>query len=171
MLSSDGLLSCEIPIRFLTHINLSSLVTAAKARDEKKGGSGTDGGVGDIEGWPLAIPGEDEIEEIDDVAVENAVCEVAEHSGYKQGVAREGEIQCGLGSSMLVPILLPGRGVAFVVVAVLDAPVTSDGLGGTGLVFLHRQAGEEDAGVALEGLGGFFLAPVALHGNGATGAG
>ena len=89
----------------------------------------------------------------------------------KQGVAREGEVQCGLGSSMLVPILLPGRGVAFVVVAVLDAPVTSDGLGGTGLVFLHRQAGEEDAGVALEGFGGFFLAPVAPHGNGATGAG
>ena len=88
----------------------------------------------------------------------------------KQGIAREGEIEGGFWSSMLVAILLPGRGIAFVVVAVLDAPVTSDGLGGTGLVFLHRQAGEEDAGVALESLGGFFFAPVAFHGNGATGS-
>ncbi len=74
----------------------------------------------------------------------------------KQSVAREGEIEGGLGSSMLVAILLPGRGVAFVVVAVLDAPVTSDGFGGTGLVLLHRQAGEEDAGVALEVFFAFF---------------
>jgi hypothetical protein len=39
----------------------------------------------------------------------------------RQGVAREGEVQ-GVGSAMPVTILLPGRGVSFVVVAVLDAP-------------------------------------------------
>ena len=88
----------------------------------------------------------------------------------KQGVAREGEVQSGVGSAMPVTIFLPGRGVSFVVVAVLNAPVTSDGFCGTGF-FVHRQAGEEDTGVALGGLRVFFFAPVALHGNGATGSG
>ena len=45
----------------------------------------------------------------------------------KQGVARKGEVQGGFGSTMLVAIFLPGRGVAFVVVAVLDAPVFAGG--------------------------------------------
>jgi hypothetical protein len=68
----------------------------------------------------------------------------------KQGVAREGEVQSGLGSAMPVTILLQGRGVSFVVVAVIDAPLTSDGFCGSEF-FVHRQAGEEDAGVALGG--------------------
>ena len=88
----------------------------------------------------------------------------------KQGVAREGEVEGGVGSAMPVTIFLPGRGVAFVVVAVLDAPVTSDGLCGTGF-FVHRQSGMEDTGVALEGLWVFVFPPLALHGNGATGSG
>jgi hypothetical protein len=43
----------------------------------------------------------------------------------KQGIARERQGESGLGSSMPVPVFLPGGGVAFVVVAVLDAPVLS----------------------------------------------
>lgn len=54
---------------------------------------------------------------------------------------------------MLVAIFLPGRGVAFVVV--LNAPVFAGGLRGTGLFFLN-QTGDEDTGVALEGLRVFF---------------
>ena len=88
----------------------------------------------------------------------------------KQGVARECQVQSGIGSSMPVPILLPGGGVAFVVVAVLDAPVLAGGLGGAGL-FFREQAGEEDAGMAFEGLRFFLFAPVALHGHGTTGTG
>lgn len=78
-----------------------------------------------------------------------------ERNDGKQGVACEGEVQSGVGSAMPVAILLPGRGVAFVVVAVLYAPVTSDGLYRTGF-FLHQQAGEEETGVALEDLRVFF---------------
>jgi hypothetical protein len=59
----------------------------------------------------------------------------------KQGIAHRGEIQGGVGSEMPVAIFLPSRGLAFVVAAVLDAPVTSDSLCGTGF-FVHRQAGE-----------------------------
>jgi len=43
----------------------------------------------------------------------------------KQGIARERQIESGLGSSMPVPVFLPGGGVAFVVVAGVDAPVIS----------------------------------------------
>ena len=88
----------------------------------------------------------------------------------KQGIAGEGQIESGLGSSMPVPVFLPGGGVAFVVVAVLDAPVLADSLSGTGF-FFPPQAGEEDAGMAFEGLRFFLFAPVALHGHGATGTG
>ena len=87
----------------------------------------------------------------------------------KQGIAREGQIESGLGSSMPVPVFLPGGGVAFVVVAVLDTPVFAGGLSGTGF-FFRAQTGEEDAGMAFEGLRFFLFAPVALHGHGATGA-
>ncbi len=88
----------------------------------------------------------------------------------KQGIASEGQIESGLGSSMPVPVFLPGRGVAFVVVAVLDAPVFAGGLCGTGF-FFRPQAGEEDAGMASGRLRVFLFAPVALHGHGGTGAG
>ena len=57
---------------------------------------------------------------------------------------------------MSVPIFLPGGGVAFVVIAVLDAPVLANGAGGTGF-FFRFQAGKEDAGMALGRLVGVFL--------------
>lgn len=88
----------------------------------------------------------------------------------KQGIASEGQIESGLGSAMPVPVFLPDGGVAFVVVAVFDAPVFADGLCGTGF-FFRPQAGEEDAGMAFERLRFFLFAPVALHGHGGAGAG
>lgn len=88
----------------------------------------------------------------------------------QEGIASECQIQSGAGSSMPVAVFLPGGGVTFVVVAVLDAPVSADGLSGTGF-FFRAQAGEEDAGMAFEGMRVFLFAPVALHGHGATGAG
>ena len=68
---------------------------------------------------------------------------------------------------MPVAILLPSGCVAFVMVAVLDTPMPTDGAGGTGF-FFRSQAGEEDAGMALAGLRFFLVAPVAHHGYGAT---
>jgi hypothetical protein len=56
----------------------------------------------------------------------------------RQGVAREDEVQSGVGSAMHVTILLLGRGVSFVVVTVLDAPVTSDSFCGTGFSSTDR---------------------------------
>lgn len=88
----------------------------------------------------------------------------------KEGIARESQIESGLGSSMPVPVFLPGGGVTFVVVAILDAPVSADGLGGTGF-FFRSQAGEEEAGMAFEGMGVFLFDPVAPHGHGGAGAG
>lgn len=61
----------------------------------------------------------------------------------KQGIAREGQIESGLRSSM--SIFLPGGSVAFVVVAVLDAPVLAGGLCGAGFFFLP-QAGKGRGG-------------------------
>ena len=89
----------------------------------------------------------------------------------EQDVAGEGEVEGSFWSAMSVPIFLPGGGVAFVVIAVLDAPVLANGAGGTGF-FFRFQAGKEDAGMALGRLVGVFLfLPVALHGDGGAGAG
>jgi len=74
----------------------------------------------------------------------------------EQGVACERQIESGPWSS--VPVFLPGGGVAFVMVAILDAPVFASGLGGTGF-FFPPQAGEEDAGVAFGRLRFFLFAP------------
>ena len=88
----------------------------------------------------------------------------------KEGIARESQIEGGLGSSMPVPVFLPGGGVTFVVVAILDAPVSADGLSGTGF-FFRSQVGEEEAGMAFEGMRAFLFDPVALHGHGGAGTG
>lgn len=86
----------------------------------------------------------------------------------KQGIAGERQIQSGLGPSMAVPVFLPGGGVAFVVVAVFNAPVSACGPCGTGF-FLCPKAGKEDAGVAPGRLGLFLFAPIALNGHGGAG--
>ena len=57
--------------------------------------------------------------------------------------------------------------IPFVVVAVFDTPMSAGGAGGTGF-FFRPQAGEEDAGMILEGLGFFLIAPLAVHGHGGT---
>lgn len=87
----------------------------------------------------------------------------------KQGIAGEGQIQSGLWPSMPVAIFLPSGRVAFVVVAVFNAPVPAHGSGGTGFL-LNPEAGEEEARMALEGLRFFLLAPVALDSYGGAGA-
>ncbi len=56
-----------------------------KAGYQEEGGGGADGGVGDIERWPVTIPREDDIEKIDNITVEDAVGEVSKHAGDKQG--------------------------------------------------------------------------------------
>ena len=64
-----------------------------------------------------------------------------------------------------LPVFLPGAGVAFVVVAVFHRPVSAHGAGGAGF-FLHAEAGEEVAGVAvLPPERVFLLRPVALDGD------
>jgi hypothetical protein len=95
---------------------------------------------------------------------------LVERNNGQQGIARQCQVECGIGSSMPVAILLPRGGVAFVVVAVLDAPMLAGSASGTGF-FFRPQAGEEDAGVALEGLGFFLIAPLAVHSHGGTCAG
>jgi hypothetical protein len=59
-----------------------------------------------------------------------------ERDDGQEGVSREGEVECGVGSSMAVTVFLPEGGIALVMVAVFDAPVPPDGRGGTG--FLMR---------------------------------
>jgi len=44
----------------------------------------------------------------------------------QQGIACEGEIQSSLGASVAMMVFLPYTGVALVMVAVFDAPVTPD---------------------------------------------
>ena len=88
----------------------------------------------------------------------------------KQGIARECQIESGLGSSMPMPVFLPSGGVAFVVIAVLDAPVLASGSGGTGF-FFRPKAGEEDSGMALGDLRFFLFAPVAPYAHCGAGAG
>jgi hypothetical protein len=94
-----------------------------------------------------------------------------EGDNCQQGVAREREIQSGVGSSMPVTILLPGGGVAFVMIAVFYRPVLARG-GGGARFFFGSKTGEEDAGVALKGLAGIaLLGPLALHEHCGAGAG
>lgn len=62
---------------------------------------------------------------------------------------------------MPMPILLPSRGIALVMVSVLDAPVPSGSLSGAQF-FFHWQAGEENAGMTL-GEVLFCVAPIALY--------
>ena len=72
---------------------------------------------------------------------------------------------------MPVTILLPGGSIAFVMIAVFDRPVLTRGSGGT-CFFFGSKTGEEDAGVALEGLAGIaLLGPLALYAHYGAGAG
>ena len=64
----------------------------------------------------------------------------------QQHVAGEGQIERGLGFSMTMPVLLPGAGVAFVMVAVFTGGVHAPPHG-TGFCF-HLKAREEKAGAA-----------------------
>ena len=68
------------------------------------------------------------------------------HEGQKD-VARQRQIERGVGFAMPVPVFLPGAGVALVMVAVFHRPVFPHGPGGAGF-FFRMKAGEEDAEVA-----------------------
>ena len=59
----------------------------------------------------------------------------------QQDVARQRQVECGLGSAMAVPVFLPRAGVAFVVVAVFHRPVFAHGPGGAGLFSPTCRAG------------------------------
>lgn len=87
----------------------------------------------------------------------------------QQGVAGERQVERGFGPAMAVAVFLPRGCVAFVVVAVLDAPVLPGGPRGTGF-FLDPKAGEEDPGVAPGRCGVFLLDPIAAHGHRGAGA-
>ena len=71
---------------------------------------------------------------------------------------------------MAMAIFLPGGGVAFVVVAILDGPVTARSLCGAGFVF-GAEAGEEEAGMGLFFLRVLLLCPLPHDGKRATCAG
>ena len=80
----------------------------------------------------------------------------------QEHVAGQGEIECGVGFAMAVPVFLPEAGIPFVVVAVFHRPMLAGGVGGPGLLG-GGEAGEEEAGVAFTGLQrSLFLGPVAL---------
>jgi len=88
----------------------------------------------------------------------------------EQGVACEREIESRVWPSMAVAVFLPSGSVAFVVVAVFDAPVLAGGSCGARFIF-DPEAGEEYARVALGGaLWVFFRRPFALHGDCRPGA-
>ena len=53
----------------------------------------------------------------------------------QQDVARQRQVECGLGSAMAVPVFLPRAGVAFVVVAVFHRPRVRARPGGRGSFF------------------------------------
>ena len=53
----------------------------------------------------------------------------------QKDVAGQRQIQRGVGFAMAVTVLLPGTGVAFVVVAVFHRPVFAHGACGAGLFF------------------------------------
>ena len=76
----------------------------------------------------------DEVEGFGGVAVVKfkKVCKwqtLLEGNDGKQGIARERQIESGLWSSMTMMVFLPSRGVAFVVVAVLNTPVLASSPG------------------------------------------
>ena len=56
------------------------LFFGCEAGDQEKEGCDADGGVGDVERGPVTIPRKDDVEEIDNKAVEEAVGEIAEDS-------------------------------------------------------------------------------------------
>ena len=64
----------------------------------------------------------------------------------QQGVAYESQVQSGVGSAVAMMILLPGADVAFVMIAVFDAPVLAGRLGGERFLF-GAETGKENAGV------------------------
>jgi hypothetical protein len=83
----------------------------------------------------------------------------------QENVAGQGEIECGVGFAMAVPVFLPEAGIPFVVIAVFYRPRLAGGVGGTGFL-VGGEAGEEEAGVAFAGLKwSLFLGPVALDGD------
>ncbi len=57
-----------------------------------------------------------------------------ERDNGQKGVSREGEVECGVGSSMAVTVYLPEGDIALVMGAVFDTPVPPDGGGGTGFL-------------------------------------
>ena len=84
----------------------------------------------------------------------------------QEDVAGERQIECGVGFAVAVAVFLPGAGVAFVVVAVFHGPVLADRVRGA-LFLAHREAGEEEPGVAFRRRQRvFLLRPVALNGDG-----
>ena len=64
----------------------------------------------------------------------------------QEDVAREGQIERCVGFAMAVLVLLPGTGVAFVVIAVFHRPMLAGGVGGAGFL-VRAKAGKEEAGV------------------------
>lgn len=94
---------------------------------------------------------------------------VLERNERKKGVAGQGEIERGTGASVPVSIFLPGGGVAFVVIAIFDAPVVAGGFGGTRFV-IAAKTGEENAGVALFAQRIFLFAPMAMDAHGGASA-
>ena len=64
----------------------------------------------------------------------------------QEDVAGEGEIERGVGFAMAVPVLLPGAGVALVVVAVFHGPMLTGGVGGAGFL-VGAEAAKEEAGM------------------------
>ena len=88
----------------------------------------------------------------------------------QQHVARQRQIQRGVGLAVTVPVFLLGAGVAFVVVAVRHRPVPAH-RARRALLLAHGQAGEEVAGGAFPRLArGFLLRPVALDRDGTAGS-
>ena len=67
--------------RLLPHMRSGFFFAGEKAGNQEKGSGGADGGVSDIEGRPVAIPREDDIEKIDDIAVEDTIGEVSKNAG------------------------------------------------------------------------------------------
>jgi hypothetical protein len=77
----------------------------------------------------------------------------------KEGVAGQCKIEGGPGPSMAVPVFLPGGSIAFMVIAVFDAPVPTGGVAGSGFLF-GPQTGKEDTGVVLGECRLLFFGPV-----------
>lgn len=92
-----------------------------------------------------------------------------ERDEREKGVAGQGEIEGSVGTSVPVSIFLPGGGVAFVVIAILDAPVVAGGLGGTHFV-IAAKTGEENAGMAFFAQRIFLFAPLAMDAHGGASA-